>query len=153
MNASDLLRALEPVVDGLEDLRVAHYVGGSLASSTHGIPRSSIDADVIADLHVEHVSPLASGLRDRYYLDELRRPDPGVDVAFLYTRSVPDGSRRAAGRIGVRDLQEAGWPADFAPTCYVCGPTGFVETAADLLVSLGHDPARIRTERFGPSGG
>jgi hypothetical protein len=72
VNASDLLRALEPVVDGLEALRVAHYVGGSLASSAHGIPRSSIDADVIADLHREHVSPLASRLRDRYYLDEDR---------------------------------------------------------------------------------
>jgi ferredoxin-NADP reductase len=35
----------------------------------------------------------------------------------------------------------------------VCGPTGFVEAAADLLVDLGHDPARIRTERFGPTGG
>ncbi|MDT7645747.1 MAG: hypothetical protein QOC75_2747, partial [Pseudonocardiales bacterium] len=38
------------------------------------------------------------------------------------------------------------------PSCYVCGPTGFVETTADLLVELGHDPGRIRTERFGPTG-
>jgi ferredoxin-NADP reductase len=36
---------------------------------------------------------------------------------------------------------------------FVCGPTGFVETAADLLVDIGHDPANIRTERFGPTGG
>jgi ferredoxin-NADP reductase len=38
------------------------------------------------------------------------------------------------------------------PTCYVCGPTGFVESVADILVALGHDPGRVRTERFGPSG-
>ena len=36
---------------------------------------------------------------------------------------------------------------------FVCGPTGFVETAADLLVDAGHDPRTIKTERFGPSGG
>jgi ferredoxin-NADP reductase len=35
---------------------------------------------------------------------------------------------------------------------FVCGPTGFVETAAQGLVELGHDPAAIRTERFGATG-
>jgi len=35
----------------------------------------------------------------------------------------------------------------------VCGPTGFVEAAADLLIDAGHDPRAIKTERFGPSGG
>jgi ferredoxin-NADP reductase len=36
---------------------------------------------------------------------------------------------------------------------FVCGPTGFVETVADLLVDAGHQPGKIKTERFGPSGG
>jgi ferredoxin-NADP reductase len=36
---------------------------------------------------------------------------------------------------------------------YVCGPTPFVEEAARLLVALGHEPAAVRTERFGPTGG
>jgi ferredoxin-NADP reductase len=36
---------------------------------------------------------------------------------------------------------------------FVCGPTGFVEHVANLLVQLGHDPHRIKTERFGPTGG
>ena len=35
------------------------------------------------------------------------------------------------------------------PRVYVCGPTGFVESVANDLVALGHDPASIRTERFG----
>jgi ferredoxin-NADP reductase len=39
------------------------------------------------------------------------------------------------------------------PHCYVCGPTAFVEAVADALVGLGHEPGRIRTERFGPTGG
>ncbi|MFF7209302.1 ferredoxin reductase [Streptomyces sp. NPDC008238] len=90
---------------------------------------------------------------DRFYAAELDRGAPGVDTTYLYTRSAPDGGPRPAGRIQARDLAEWGWPADFEPTCYVCGPTGFVETAAGLLVALGHHPDRIRTERFGPSGG
>ncbi|MEU9128842.1 ferredoxin reductase [Kitasatospora sp. NPDC048540] len=90
---------------------------------------------------------------DRWYLGELRRGDPGLDTTFLYTRSAPDGWPRPPGRIGAADLRTWGWPPDFFPECYVCGPTGFVESVADQLVTLGHDAARIRTERFGPTGG
>ncbi|MCK2214104.1 ferredoxin reductase [Actinomadura sp. ATCC 31491] len=89
----------------------------------------------------------------RYYAEELRRPEPGLDVTYLYTRATPDGVSRPAGRILLADLAEGGWPAGFEPDCYVCGPTGFVEAAADLLLALGHAPERIRTERFGPTGG
>jgi ferredoxin-NADP reductase len=46
-------------------------------------------------------------------------------------------------------LAEFGWPPDQEPTCYVCGPTVFVEAMADLLVDAGHPPVRVRTERFG----
>nr|WP_035812757.1 ferredoxin reductase [Jiangella gansuensis] len=91
---------------------------------------------------------------DQFYAAELRRSaraDGGLDVAVVYTRSAPDGWARPAGRITAADLEALGWPASFEPTCYVCGPTGFVEAAAGALVDLGHDPRRIRTERFGPS--
>jgi ferredoxin-NADP reductase len=50
-------------------------------------------------------------------------------------------------------LAEIGPPPTEAPRAFVCGPTPFVERAADLLVELGHDPARIHAERFGPTGG
>jgi ferredoxin-NADP reductase len=43
------------------------------------------------------------------------------------------------------------WPPEERPLVYICGPTGFVETAAEALVALGHDAGRIRTERFGPT--
>ena len=49
-----------------------YYVGGSLASSTHGVARSSIDADVVADLGPAHVSPLVRALETTYYLSEDR---------------------------------------------------------------------------------
>ncbi len=70
MTASDLLSALGPVVDVLDDLGVSYYVGGSLASSVHGVPRASIDADVIADLSEPHVAPFVARLQGAYYLDE-----------------------------------------------------------------------------------
>ncbi|MGH6657411.1 MAG: ferredoxin reductase [Actinocrinis sp.] len=89
---------------------------------------------------------------DRMYLGELRQPDPGLDTAFVYTRKAPDDAPRPAGRIGIDDLAAAGWPAEFEPTVYVCGPTGFVEHAANLLLDLGHRAERVRTERFGPTG-
>ncbi|MGW3665066.1 ferredoxin reductase [Streptomyces sp. NPDC005141] len=90
---------------------------------------------------------------DRLYQDELRHTEPGLDVAYAYTRSAPDGSRRPPGRLRAEDLMAAGRSVEFESTVYVCGPTGFVESVADQLVDLGHAPDLIRTERFGPSGG
>jgi ferredoxin-NADP reductase len=92
---------------------------------------------------------------DRIYDHELRRratEDSGLDITFLYTRTAPAGEPRSVGRITAQDLLTYGWRPDLEPTCYVCGPTPFVETVADLLIDLGHDPTRIRTERFGPTG-
>ncbi|MGW4467269.1 ferredoxin reductase [Micromonospora sp. NPDC004704] len=94
--------------------------------------------------------------RDVYFADELRRrarDDGGLDVAYVYTRQTPDGWPALAGRIGVAEVNSHGWPAELEPQCFVCGPTGFVETVADILVALGHDPRRVKTERFGPTGG
>ncbi|GGG17116.1 oxidoreductase [Rhodococcoides trifolii] len=88
---------------------------------------------------------------ETYFADEFARPDPVVDVHFVHTRRAPVGSRRPVGRLGIADLNTHGWPPDFEPDCFVCGPTGFVETAANILVALGHEPRRIRTERFGPT--
>jgi hypothetical protein len=54
----------------LERLGVPYLVGGSLASSLHGQPRSTQDVDVVADLQPEHVAPLVAAFRDEFYLDE-----------------------------------------------------------------------------------
>lgn len=92
---------------------------------------------------------------DRIYYDELRRravENAGLDVTFIYTRAAPEDERRPLGRIALDDLVTYGQPAELEPTCYVCGPTPFVETVSNLLIFLGHDSTRIRTERFGPSG-
>ncbi|MEV4709266.1 ferredoxin reductase [Actinoplanes sp. NPDC049316] len=90
--------------------------------------------------------------QDTLYAGELARrvrDDPGLDVRFVYTRKTPDGWPEPPARMGVPVLNSHGWPPDFAPDVFVCGPTSFVEAAADILVALGHDAAKIRTERFG----
>jgi ferredoxin-NADP reductase len=87
-----------------------------------------------------------------YYADELAAlAGSDVEVTLRYSRRVPDGSGLHAGRLNRDDLAALTFPAAMRPTVYVCGPTGFVEAVADSLLALGHDAARVRTERFGPT--
>jgi ferredoxin-NADP reductase len=90
------------------------------------------------------------------YAGELARREQaadGLEVRYVYTRRAPPGSGQPTGRINSALIGAAGWPPGLSPAVFVCGPTGFVEAAADLLVRAGHDPGAIKTERFGPSGG
>jgi ferredoxin-NADP reductase len=90
-----------------------------------------------------------------FYRDELRtlsaehRP---VIVTYAYTRTVPKDWPRPPGRIDAGLITDTTWPADLGPACYICGPTPFVETVANLLTASGNDRDKIRTERFGPTG-
>jgi ferredoxin-NADP reductase len=89
------------------------------------------------------------------YGDELRRlaeRDPQLNVALVYTRRAPAGWSGPVGRLDAAQLATLAWPPAAAPACFVCGPTGFVEAVADLLIDQGYAPGRIKTERFGPSG-
>ncbi|PRY60947.1 ferredoxin-NADP reductase [Glycomyces artemisiae] len=86
---------------------------------------------------------------DIIYRDELGDAADGVETTILYTRTTPAGSGRPPARISLADLKEHGWTPGFDPACFICGPTGFVETAARALVAMGHDSHRIKTERFG----
>ena len=68
--ADDIVRAVEPVARCLTALGVAHYIGGSVASSALGISRTTLDVDLVADLLEEHVAPFVAALRDEYYVSE-----------------------------------------------------------------------------------
>lgn len=85
------------------------------------------------------------------YADELLTVGAleGVDVAYAYTRSAPAGWPDPVGRVDAARLAVATWPPAQRPTTYICGPTAFVETVANLLLAAGHEASRIRTERFG----
>jgi ferredoxin-NADP reductase len=78
---------------------------------------------------------------------------PGVEIFTTYTRGAPDGWRGYARRVDRAMLLETGFAPSSRPWAFVCGPTGFVELVASELVALGHAPDRIRTERFGATGG
>ncbi len=66
---NDLLTALKPVVDVLQELGVRHYVGGSVASSTFGVARSTLDVDLVADLKLGHVDDFVQAIQNTYYVN------------------------------------------------------------------------------------
>jgi ferredoxin-NADP reductase len=91
---------------------------------------------------------------DVIYRDELgQMADGGLSVTHTLTRSQPDGWTGYARRVDTEMLTEVGPDSTLRPHVYVCGPTPFVEAVAAALVELGHEPQRIKTERFGPTGG
>lgn len=90
-----------------------------------------------------------------FYRDELRalrEGDRSVMVTYAFTRAAPKDWSRPPSRVDAALVAEVTWPANLAPSCYVCGPTAFVETVANFLSASGHNRDRIRTERFGPTG-
>jgi ferredoxin-NADP reductase len=94
------------------------------------------------------------GWDDVIYRDELEQLDGGgLRVVHTLTRSQPPGWTGYARRVDAQMLAETGPSPAELPRVYVCGPTPFVEAVAEALVQLGHEPHRVKTERFGPTGG
>jgi len=90
-----------------------------------------------------------------FYRDELQglsTQDRLLSITYAYTRATPKNWARPAGRINAALIAETAWPANRSPTCYLCGPTSFVETATGLLIAAGIGGDMIKTERFGPTG-
>jgi ferredoxin-NADP reductase len=91
---------------------------------------------------------------DVIYRDELMHLDGGgCRIVHTLTREQPSGWTGYARRVDAEMLREVAPAARERPQVFVCGPTPFVEAVAEALVALGHDPVRIKTERFGPTGG
>jgi len=90
-----------------------------------------------------------------YYqeLEKLRAADQGLQVFHSLTRSQPPGWKGYARRIDPDMLKEVAEPLGRSVQAYVCGPTLLVEAVANTLLTIGIKSDRIRTERFGPTGG
>ncbi|RPJ50168.1 MAG: oxidoreductase, partial [Chloroflexi bacterium] len=93
-------------------------------------------------------------------LERLQRSQPSLEIFHTLTRAKPFGWTGYTRRIDRDMLRDVLAPKNGAPPplgqslrAYICGPTLLVETAANALVSLGIPDERIRTERFGPTGG
>ena len=91
---------------------------------------------------------------DVIYRDEIGTlaRDTGVRVVHTLTRSQPPAWTGFSRRIDADMLAEVAPEPSIQPHIFICGPTPLVETAAQILVELGHEPARVKTERFGPTG-
>ncbi len=122
------------------------------------------------------VAPLMSMIRERFaqgstipmrllyssrawdeviYRDELialAARNDGFELVQTLTRRQPPEWTGFSRRIDREMVESVAYPPSDAPIAYVCGPTALVESAAGLLVELGYDPLRVKTERFGPTG-
>ena len=123
-----------PLMAMLRHRALAHAVGDGVPAVLLYSSRS--DADII--------------YRDE--LAQLAGVGDGLQVVHTLTRGAPPGWAGYARRIDRAMLVEVAPAPAQRPLVYVCGPTSLVEFVANTLVELGHDPLRVKTERFGPTG-
>ena len=167
-------------VQRLDDGEVSSYLTGELRSGDQLEVRGPIGgyfiwaggpAPVLLVAGGSGVVPLRSILRHhqrigstapmrllysvRSLADVIYRPELAGyrdQVSYTLTRQPPPGWTGHVGRVTADLLAEVGWPIDLRPVAYVCGPTPFVEAAAQSLVAIGYPPGRVKTERFGATG-
>ena len=111
--------------------------------------RAQADASVPVRLLYSARTP-----EDAIYRMELDRlvSSSQAEVVYTFTRQAPVGWSGHRRRIDRDMLESVSWRPSDGARAYVCGPTVLVESVATILVDLGHDPLRVRTERFGPTG-
>ncbi len=92
-------------------------------------------------------------------LDDMCAADPKLTVMHTLTRHQPLGWTGRRRRVDMELMRDAVSALDtltsdnvYQTSCYICGPSDFVENVAQYAVNLGINPANVRTERFGPTG-
>ena len=85
--------------------------------------------------------------------ERLAEPDRDVQVDLALTRDAPPGWTGETGRVDGAVLDRLAFPPESGPQVFVCGPTGFVDAVANAMIELGHPSEKIKTERFGATGG
>jgi ferredoxin-NADP reductase len=113
--------------------------------------RAAVGSDVPARLLYSSRSYEEIIYRDE--LEDLAARNGSLEVVHTLTRSKPEGWSGYDRRIDAEMLAEVAWPPEDSPLAFVCGPTPLVEAVGAALVGLGHGPARVKTERFGATGG
>jgi ferredoxin-NADP reductase len=126
--------------------------GGSGIVPLMGMIRSRVLADSSAPFRLLYSVREPGSIFYREELEALSTKHPSVIVNYAYTRVAPKDWPRLPGRVDRELIASVTWPAGLNATCYICGPTGFVENIADLLSMTGNRREKIRTERFGPTG-
>jgi ferredoxin-NADP reductase len=127
--------------------------GGSGVVPLMAMVRHRVAAQSDALMRLLYSAKRADDLIYRSELEELAGQGEGFEAFFTLTREQPPGWHGYDRRVDRQLLAEVGWPASDEPLIFVCGPTGFVEAVASALVESGVPPERVKTERFGPTGG
>jgi ferredoxin-NADP reductase len=95
----------------------------------------------------------ARSLVDVFRRERLSEPDRQVRVDLALTREAPPGWTGETGRVDRAVLSRLAFPPEAEPQVFVCGSTGFVDAIASAMIELGHPSEKIKTERFGATGG
>jgi ferredoxin-NADP reductase len=127
--------------------------GGSGVAPLMAMARTRITSGSAAVMRLVYSTRSPATLLYAAEIQSLAARDDGLSADVIYTRAAPPGWAGPVGRLDAGRLKELAEPLGPGVQCFVCGPTGFVESTANLLVGLGLGPRQIRTERFGPSGG
>lgn len=127
--------------------------GGSGIVPLMAMIRTRAQAQLHAPFHLIYSVRTPEATMYSAELQQRAAEDDGLVVTYVYTRATPPGWPRAARRIDAALIAESALPAKQTPACFVCGPTAFVEAVAGFLGEAGYDSSRIKTERFGPTGG
>ncbi len=69
MKKPDIIIALDMVIGCFEELGIAYYIAGSVASSAYGIARATMDVDLVANIEISQVDRLVKALKTDYYID------------------------------------------------------------------------------------
>jgi ferredoxin-NADP reductase len=127
--------------------------GGSGVVPLMAMVRARVGAG--SDIPVRYLSSTRSVDRILYReeLERLAGEAEGFEVLHTLTREHPEGWAGLTRRVDSEMLEAHAFGAGEEPLCFVCGPTPFVEAVATALVGLGHAAERVKTERFGPTGG
>ena len=129
--------ALVPLVDAFLSLGIAYNIGGSIASMSYGVTRTTLDADLIAEIRNEHIAPLVERLQHEYYIDADMISDavrgrssfnvihlPTMFKVDVFILKATDYDRQSFLRADLR-------PLDIEPD----SPLFFVESAEDVILN------------------
>jgi len=141
------------VWDGDDPAPVLLVAGGSGAVPLMAMARHRARRGIRTRMRMLYSARTAEDLLYRAELDRLARAEDGFEVVYTLTRAWPPGWTGLRRRVDGPMLADVAFPERQTSPAYVCGPTPFVEAVANSLVLLGHAPGRVRTERFGPTGG
>ena len=78
----DILKLIKPIIDCLVELNISYYIGGSIASSAYGFPRTTVDADLGTEITDRHVDDLVKRLENDHFIQE-----SAIRDAIIHQRS------------------------------------------------------------------